>query len=56
MPLGMEVGLVPGDIVLDRDWEPSSPPWKVHSSPHTFQPMSVVAKRLPVSAAARLSP
>ena len=54
MPLGMEVGLVPGDIVLDRDWEPSSPHGKGHSSPHNFQPMSIVAKRSPVSATAEL--
>jgi len=29
MPLGMEVGLIPGDIVLDGD--PASPPLKGHS-------------------------
>jgi len=31
MPLGMKVGLSPGDIVLDGD--PAPPPLKVHSSP-----------------------
>ena len=32
MPLGTEVGLGPGDIVLDGD--PASPPRKGHSSSH----------------------
>jgi len=41
MPLGMEVGLSPGDIVLEED---SAPP------PPNFQPMSVVAKWSPISA------
>ena len=43
MSLGREVGLVPGDIVLDRE----PPPLKKegHSSP-TFRPMSIVAKLL----------
>jgi len=31
MPLGMEVGLSPGDFVLDGD--PASPPLKGHSPP-----------------------
>ena len=35
MPLGMDVGLSPGHIVLDRD-----------PAPRNFWPMSVVAKRL----------
>ena len=42
MPLGTEVGLGPGDIVLDGD--PASP-IKGHSL-RTFRPMSIVAKRL----------
>ena len=46
MPLGMEVGLGPGDIVLDRDPAPS--PQKGHSYPN-FRPMSIVAKWLYVS-------
>jgi len=41
MPLGMEVDLSPGHIVLDGD--PAPPP---------FRPMSVVDKRSPISAAA----
>ena len=41
MPLGMEVGLGPGHIVLDEDL--ASPPKGAHPS---FRPMSVVAKRL----------
>jgi len=44
MPLGMEVGLSPGDFVLDGD--PASPPLQGHSPPPNFRPMSVVAKRL----------
>jgi len=43
MPLGMEVGLGPGDIVTGTQL----PPWKGHSNPPpTSQPMSVVAKWL----------
>ena len=44
MPLGMEVGLAPGHMVLDGD--PAPPPKKgVQQSP-TFPPMTVVAKQL----------
>jgi len=42
MPLGMEVGLGPGDIVLDGG--PSSP--LNESTAPTFWPMCIVAKRL----------
>jgi len=42
MPLGMEVGLNPGHIVLDGDPTPLS---KRGTAPN-FRPMSVVAKRL----------
>jgi len=42
VPLGTEVGLGPGDIVLDGD--PDPPPLKGTAS--NFRPMSVVAKRL----------
>ena len=54
MPLGKEVGLGPGNTVLDGD--PASLSTKGHSSPppFTFQPMSVVAKRSPISATAEL--
>ena len=41
MPLGTEVGLGPGDIVLDGDL---ALPKKEHST-STFRPMSIVAKR-----------
>ena len=56
MPLGMEAGLCPGDIVLDVD---PSPPIKRAQQPlppdtRTFRPMSIVAKRLPISATAEL--
>ena len=43
LPLGMEVGIGPGHIVLDGD--PTPPPLKGHSPPHC-QPVSVVAKLL----------
>jgi len=38
MPLGVEVGLSPGDAVLDGD---PAPPKKGHSTP-TFRPMSIM--------------
>jgi len=44
MPLGAEVGLGPGHIVLN--WGPSSPEKRRHSSPRNFRPMSIVAKQL----------
>ena len=37
MPLGTEVGLGPGDIVLDGD--PAPPQWKGQSSPPLFGPL-----------------
>jgi len=46
MPLGRQVGLGPGDIVLDR----TQLPLKGHSP--TFRPMFDVAKRSPISATA----
>jgi len=49
MSLGTEVaGLGPGDSVLDGD--PALPRKGAQQSP-TFRPMSIVAKRLPISAA-----
>jgi len=45
MPLGTEVGLGPGDIVLDGD--PASPTERGTVAP-TFRPMSIVAKRSPI--------
>jgi len=47
MLLGTEVGLGPGNIVLDGD--PAAP--KRGTAP-TFRPMSIVAKRSPISATA----
>jgi len=41
---GMEVGLGPGDIVLDGD--PAPLPKKGAEPPPKFWPMSIVAKRL----------
>jgi len=39
MPLGMEVGLGPGDVVLDVDWGPRSPlPKKGAETPQIFGP------------------
>ena len=46
MPLGTEVGLVPGDIVLNED--PASPTESGTAA------LSVVAKRSPISATAEL--
>ena len=46
IPLGTEVGLGPGYIVLDGD--PGPLPKGAH--PPNFRPMSIVAKRLPISA------
>ena len=51
MPLGTEVGLGPGDTVR---WGPSSPTERGTAAPPTFWPMSIVAKRLPISATAEL--
>ena len=53
MPLATEVGLGPGDIVLDGN--PASPHGRGHDSlPRVFRPMSIVAKRSPISATAEL--
>jgi len=56
MPLGTNVGLGPGHIVT---WEPSyymgtqlPPPKKKGAQPPNFRPMSIMAKRLLVSATA----
>ena len=46
MPLGMEVGLSPGDLVLDEDPAPSLITKKTAAEPPNFRPMSIVAKRL----------
>jgi len=43
MPLGTEVGLDPGDIVLDGD---PAPPTEKGKAPPTFRPMSTVAKQV----------
>jgi len=51
MPLGKEVGLGPGHIVLDGDPVGTQPP--TAAAPH-FQPMPIVAKRSPISATAEL--
>ena len=48
MPLSPEIGLGPGHIVLDAD---RAPPSKGAEQPPTFQAMSIVAKRSPISAA-----
>jgi len=56
MPLGVEVGLSPGNIVLGGNPARPPPNGKGHSRlpAATFQPMSVVAKGLPISATAEL--
>jgi len=51
MPVGMEVYLGAGHIVLDGD-RAVQLPRKGHSSPPSFQPMSIAAKRPPMSATA----
>jgi len=51
MPLGTEVGLGPRDIVLDGD---PAPPRKGTQWIPTFQPISIVAKRSPMSETAEL--
>ena len=51
MSLGTEVGLGPGNIVLDGD--PTSPRKWAHQ-PLAFRPMSIVAKRSPISTTAEL--
>ena len=48
MPLGTMVGLGLGNIVLDAD---AAPPQKGSTAPN-FRPMSIVAKRSPISATA----
>jgi len=45
MPLGMEVGLGPGHIVVDED--PAPQPKGAQRPPPTFRSMSIVAKRSP---------
>ena len=48
MPLGMEVDLSPGHIVLDAD--PSLRPERGTAASPSFRPMSIVAKWSPISA------
>jgi len=43
MPLGMELGLDPGDFVFDGD---PVPPRKKAQPPPNFWPISIVTKRL----------
>jgi len=51
LSLGAEVGLGPGDIVLDGD---PTPPTEMGTAAPTFRPMHAVAKRSPISATAEL--
>jgi len=51
MPLAMEVDLGPGHIVLDGT---QLPPTERGTAALSFQPMSVVAARSPISAVAEL--
>jgi len=44
MPLGIEIGLNPGDFVFDGD--PTLSPKRGWSPLPNFRPMSIVAKRL----------
>jgi len=52
MPLGVKVGLDPGDIALDGNPAPAT---ERGTAAPTFRPISVVAKRSPISATAELS-
>jgi len=52
MLLGTEIGLDPGDIVLDGDPAPS--PMDRGTAAPTFWPVSILAKRSPISVAAEL--
>ena len=51
MPLGTEVALGPGDIMLDGN---PAPPRKGAQQPPTFRPVSIVEKRSPISATGEL--
>ena len=51
MPLGTEIGVGQGHIVLDED--PATPTERGTAAP-TFRPTSIVAKRSPISATAEL--
>jgi len=51
MPLGKEIGLGPSHIVLDGDPVGTQHPT---AALLTFRPMSIVAKRSPISATAEL--
>ena len=53
MPLSTEIGLGAGDIVLDGDPDASRKGHRALPTP-SFWPMSIVAKRSPISAAAEL--
>ena len=53
MPLGTEVELGPGHIVLDEDRAPSPAPSERGAAAPSFRPMSIVAKRSPISATAK---
>jgi len=54
MPLGKEVGLGSGHIVLDGDPVGTQRPRPCTAALPTFRPMSIVAKRSPISATAEL--
>jgi len=49
MPLGKEVGLGPGHVVLHGDGDPAPT-----AAPPHFRPMPIVAKRSSISATAEL--
>jgi len=56
MPLGTEVGLVPGDIVLDGELGTQLPATERGTAPLHFGPwLLYVAKRSPISATAKLT-
>jgi len=51
LPLGTEIGLGPGNVAIDWD---RAPPTESITAARTFRPMSIVAKRSPISATAEL--
>jgi len=55
MPLGTEVGLVPGDIVLDGDLAPPKRGYSHQFSTHVYCVQAVVCIRIPLGTEVGLS-
>jgi len=52
MPVDREIRL--GDVMLGPTWDPVPPTEGAQQPPPIFRPMSIVAKRSPISATAEL--